>query len=414
MSIQVTTLKNGLRVVTDTIPHVETASLGIWVKAGTRNETQDINGVAHFLEHMAFKGTERHTAKDIAEKIEAVGGYLNAYTSREITAYYARVLKKDTALALDILMDILHHSTFVEEELDKEREVIIQEIGQSQDTPDDVIFDYFQELGYPDQPMGWTTLGPASTIKTMKREALIRFMREHYDPRHMVVAAAGNVDHETILKQVEDLFHLPHVPNLEIPLKGTYKGGRLIQKKDLEQLHILYGFEGVSFKTDLFYTASLYSVIMGGGMASRLFQEIREKRGLVYTIYAFSSPYQDTGLFGFYAGTSKEEGKHLMNVLGVELEKSTHTLTAPELERAKNQIKSSILMGLESTSGRSRQAAQHLLMDDRIIPMEEIMTKIDAVTLSHVHGFAEQLLKGPSIFTALGPTDVLKDFHLHE
>lgn len=411
MSIQVTTLENGLRVVTDTIPHVETASLGIWVKAGTRNETKEINGVAHFLEHMAFKGTERHSAQEIAEKIEAVGGYLNAYTSREITAYYARVLKKDTALALDILMDILHHSTFVEEELNKEREVIIQEIGQSQDTPDDVIFDYFQELGYPDQPMGWSTLGPASTIKTMRREALIQFMGDHYDPRHMVVAAAGNVSHDEILKQVKDLFHLPHVKKTIEPLKGTYQGGRLIQKKELEQLHIVYGFEGVSFATDHFYTASLYSVIMGGGMASRLFQEIREKRGLVYTIYAFSSPYQDTGLFGFYAGTSKEEGLHLMEVLGEELHKSTHSLTVPELERAKNQIKSSLLMGLESTSGRSRQAAQHLLMHDRIIPSKEIMKKIDAVSLEHVHQFAEKLLSGPSIFTALGPTDVLDNFH---
>ena len=404
MSIETTTLSNGLRIVTDTISHVETVSLGIWVKAGTRNETLHTNGVAHFLEHMAFKGTKKRSAQEIAESIENVGGYLNAYTSREITAYYARVLKGDTPLAVDILMDILQHSTFAEEEMEKEREVIIQEIGQSNDTPDDIIFDYFQETAFPDQSMGWPILGPIKNIKNMSRETLIDFMKQHYDPTRMVIAAAGNIKHDVFIKLVRDNLHVTFNTTPNVSPKGAYKGGSLIQKRPLEQLHVLYGFEGIPFHHADFYTASLYATVLGGGMASRLFQEVREKRGLVYTIYAFASAYQDTGLFGIYAGTSEKESAQLMDVIQDELKKSTHTLTVGELNRAKQQIKASILMSMESTSSRSKRLAQQLLTYDRIISTEEIVKKIDAMTLDQVHQFAGQLVTAPTTFTALGPT----------
>lgn len=401
MTVEITTLKNGIRVVTDTLKEVESASLGIWVKAGTRNETAANNGVAHFLEHMAFKGTEKRSAQDIAEAIENVGGYLNAYTSREVTAYYARVLKNDSNLALDVLTDILQNSLFQETEMQKEREVILQEIGQSIDTPDDIIFDYFQEMAFPDQPMGYSILGPADNIKTMPATTLKKFMDDHYHGPRMVVSASGNVSHKEICAAAEKLS-----PNhAKPPVKNTpvsYKGTKKIFHRDLEQAHILMGFEGVSSQDDQYYTASLASIILGGGMSSRLFQEIREKRGLVYSIYTFSSVYSDAGLFGLYAGTSPDDAQQLYDVTLAELDKAQHTITSEELERAKAQIKSSLLMGLESSSSRAKRNAQNLLIHNRIIGIEEIKEKINAVTPQHIEMFIKKLLQSPMTLTALG------------
>lgn len=410
MSIQVTTLENGFRIVTDHMPSVETVSLGVWVKAGTRNEHIEINGVAHFLEHMAFKGTRKRTALQIAESIEDVGGYINAYTSREITAYYARVMKQDIGLVVDLLADILQNSTFLEEEFEKEREVILQEIGQCHDTPDDVVYDYFQERAFADQPMGWPILGPADTIKNMTRQSLIDFMAAHYTPKNMVFAAAGNVDHDVLVKLVRDHFDLKVRKEDQSMLPGHYVGGDFRQHRSLEQLHLLLGFKGISFVDDSYHTAALYATIMGGGMSSRLFQEIREKRGLVYSIYAFSSAYSDCGVFGVYAGTSEKDSGNLVSVVRDELLKAPDTLLAQEIIRAKNQTRAGIAMALESTTARSKRLAKNLLDHDRIISVDESLEKINKVEQGHLAEFAAQLTSTSLTVAAIGPTKKLPEY----
>jgi hypothetical protein len=409
MSIRLTTLSNGFRIITDSIPTVETASVGVWIGAGSRNETVYNNGVAHFLEHMAFKGTTTRSAYEIARAIEDVGGYLNAYTSREITAYYARVLKQDVGLAIDILGDILQNSTFAEEELLKERDVILQEISQSKDTPDDVIFDYFQETAYPNQPLGRTILGPEKNVSCMTRNTLMEFMQTHYNPSQMVFAAAGNISHEEIVEKVQGHFHLKknNTPSLQEP--ALYQGGTFQETRELEQLHLILGVQGISTHHKDFYTATIYSTLLGGGMSSRLFQEVREKRGLAYSIYSFSSSYRDSGVFGVYAGTSKKEGPQVIQVVKDELHKSTHTLSEEEVNRAKSQLKAGLLMGMESTSHRAKTLAQQLLTFGKTITPEEIVQKIEAPSLEEIQDFAKNILESTFTFAAVGPVKVLEN-----
>jgi predicted Zn-dependent peptidase len=403
MSARITTLDNGLRVVTDAMPWVDTVSLGVWVDVGTRHEPAEINGVAHLLEHMAFKGTERRSARAIAEEIENVGGHLNAYTSREQTAFYAKVLKEDAALGVDILADILQHSTFDADELERERTVIIQEIGQALDTPDDVIFDLFQERAYPDQAMGRPVLGVAEIIKSIEREAVAGYMRRHYAADRMVLSAAGAVDHDRLVDLAARSFtSLPDYRGAPAE-PARYEGGDLREDKDLEQVHLVLGFPGVSYTDPDYYAASTLSTMLGGGMSSRLFQEIREKRGLVYTVYSFASSFADGGIFGVYAGTGEDEVAELMPVLCDEIVKAADTLTEDEVARARAQLKASILMGLESTSARSEHVASQLLIYGRPIETPELVRKIDEVDLGAVRRLARRLFAGAPTFTALGP-----------
>ena len=410
MSARVTTLDNGLRVVTEDMPWVETVSLGVWVDVGTRNEPAEINGVAHLLEHMAFKGTERRSARAIAEEIENVGGHLNAYTSREQTAFYAKVLKEDVPLGVDLLADILQHSTFDPDELERERTVIIQEIGQALDTPDDVIFDRFQERAYPDQAMGRPVLGEAEIIKTIGREAVAGYMNQHYAADRMVLSAAGALDHDRLVDLAQRSFTaLPAYRGTPVE-QARYQGGDLREDKDLEQVHLVLGFPGVSYADDDYYTASTLSTILGGGMSSRLFQEIREKRGLVYTVYSFASSYSDGGVFGVYAGTGEDEVEELMPVLCDEIVKAADSMTEDEVARARAQLKASILMGLESTSARCEHVASQLLIYGRPIGTPELVRKIDEVDLGAVQRLARRIFSGAPTFTALGPIAKVKDF----
>ena len=410
MSARVTTLANGLRVVSEEMPWVETVSLGVWVDVGTRNEPAEINGVAHLLEHMAFKGTERRSARLIAEEIENVGGHLNAYTSREQTAFYAKVLKEDVPLGVDILSDILQHSTFDPAELERERTVIIQEIGQAADTPDDVIFDRFQEQAYPDQAMGRPVLGEAEIIKTIGRDAVAGYMNQHYAADRMVLSAAGALDHDRLVDLAQR--HFTDLPAYRgAPVEAArYQGGDQREDKDLEQVHLVLGFPGVSYADDDYYTASTLSTILGGGMSSRLFQEIREKRGLVYTVYSFASSYADGGIFGVYAGTGEDEVEELMPVLCDEIVKSADTLTEEEVARARAQLKASILMGLESTSARCEHVASQLLIYGRPIEARELVRKIDEVDLGAVQRLAKRIFAGAPTFTALGPIAKVEGF----
>jgi predicted Zn-dependent peptidase len=402
-AVRVTRLPSGLTVVSETMPRVETVSVGAYVGAGTRHEAPEVNGVSHFLEHMAFKGTARRDAAAISREIENVGGHLNAYTAREQTAFYAKVLKEDTALAVDIIGDILTHSVFAPEEIERERGVILQEIGQANDTPDDIVFDHFQETAYPAQAMGRPVLGTEGTIKAMTRDALTGYMRTHYGPGQMVVAAAGAVEHEALLALVREHF-------ADLPATGEaaaepsrYAGGEFREDRDLDQVHIVLGFPSVKHGDPMHYPVQLLSTLLGGGMSSRLFQEIREKRGLVYSIYSFASPFRDHGLFQIYAGTGEKEAAELMPVTIEALRAVQRDVTEEELARAKAQLRASLLMSLESTGSRCEQLARQLQVHGRVIPVEETKAKIAAVTVEQVQQAAAMIFRARPTLAAMGP-----------
>jgi predicted Zn-dependent peptidase len=410
MRARVSRLANGLRVATDVIQTVDTVSLGLWVDVGTRHEAAAINGAAHFLEHMAFKGTERRSARAIAEEIEAVGGHLNAYTSRESTAYYAKVLKEDLPLALDILADILQNSTFDPEELERERAVILQEIGQANDTPDDIIFDHFQECAYPEQAMGRPVLGRPEIIRELRRDAVVAYLRDHYGARRMVLAAAGNLEHEQLVDLADTLLSELPAERAVSTEPARYAGGDRREDRDLEQLHLVLGFPGVTLGDPDYYAASVLSTAFGGGMSSRLFQEIREKRGLVYAIHSFVHGYRDGGLFGIYAGTGEDEAAELAPALCEEAMKLQDGLTAIELSRAKAQMKAGLLMSLESTSARCEQLAQHLLIYGTPFDPPEVVRRIEAVDDAAIRRVVARWRSAPPTVTALGPLSRLEEY----
>jgi predicted Zn-dependent peptidase len=403
VTVRKTTLENGLRVVTHTMDAVETVSVGVFVDAGTRNEPVEINGVAHLLEHMAFKGTKRRSALEIVAEIEEVGGHLNAYTTREHTAYYAKVLKDDAPLAVDILADILQHSVFDEEELARERSVVLQEIGQAHDTPDDVVFDHFQETAFPDQPLGRPVLGDAVRVRAMTRESVMGYMDQAYGAGSMVLAAAGMIEHEHLVALARHLFR--DLPDRQ-PLgdeTAAYAGGAHLQDRDLEQVHLTVGFPGVGMHDPDIYASTVMSTLFGGGMSSRLFQEIRERRGLVYSIHSFTSSYSDCGLFGIYAGTGEQEIEELMPVLADEIQRLTDSLDEDEVRRARNQLKAATLMSLESTSARAEQLGEQMLIFGRPLPIQAIVEKIDAVDVDTVRRVAARVFAGQPSLAAIGP-----------
>jgi len=403
MTVAVTRLPNGITVATDSMESVESVSLGAWVDVGTRHEAPEVNGVAHLLEHMAFKGTERRSAYDIAAEIEAVGGHLNAYTSRENTAYYAKVLAEDMALALDIVSDILRRPTFDEEELRRERTVVLQEIGQAADTPDDCIFDYFQAAAFPDQALGRPVLGTGEIVRRLDRATLKSYMGRHYGGETMVLAAAGKVEHERFLDMVGTAFEgYPAVSKAQSE-PALYGGGEYRETRDLEQVHLLLGFDSVGYLEPDYYTAMVYSTLLGGGMSSRLFQEVREKRGLVYSIYSFASSYRDGGLFGIYAGTGEGEVEELLPVVCDELGKTAVAIDEDEIQRARAQIKSGILMSLESSGARCEQTAQQILVYGRPLTVPEVVEKIEAVDAAALCRFAARLLESAPTLASLGP-----------
>ena len=403
MTIQVTRLANGLTVATDAMPGVESVSLGLFVGVGTRHETQEINGVAHLLEHMAFKGTARRSARDIAEEIEAVGGHLNAWTGRETTAYYARVLAADVPLALDILADILQHSSFDPEELARERQVVLQEIGLAEDTPDDIVFDLFQETAYPDQPLGWPVLGRAATVGELGRDALTGYLAGEYGADRMVLSAAGRVDHAALLALAEASLGGLKPLGEPHPVAASYLGGEHRAERELEQVHLVLGFPGVSAHDPDFYAANVLSTLVGGGMSSRLFQEVREKRGLVYSIYSFLSHFQDGGLFAIYAGTGESEAAELLPIVADELGQVTARVNADEIQRARAQARAGILMARESTSARAEALANQILTYGRPLSTQEILAEIDQVDEQRVQLVAARLFGGTPTLTALGP-----------
>jgi len=410
MTVTVTKLDNGLRVATDAMDSVETVSLGAWIGVGTRHERPEANGVAHFLEHMVFKGTRRRSARDIAEQIEAVGGHINAYTGRENTAFYAKVLAEDSALALDILSDILQHSVFDQGELARERAVILQEIGQAADTPDDIVFDHFQETAYPSQAIGRPVLGRSETVSALDRRSLMDYLARHYGPDDMVVAAAGRIDHAWFCEAVSNAFDaLPSGGGPEAE-PAVYRGGDRRETRDLEQVHLILGLEGVGYHDPDYYGSLVLSTLLGGGMSSRLFQEVREERGLAYAIYSFVSAYHDGGLFGVYAGTGEADVSELLSVVVDNFAKLPGDITEEELDRARAQLRASVLMSRENSLSRCEQLAQHLLVYGRPVPLEETVQKIEAVDIAGLGRVVGRMHRTQPSLAVIGPTAGVDSF----
>ena len=393
MSTQTTRLANGLRVVSHHMAHLETVSLGVWVAAGARHEQASEHGISHLLEHMAFKGTERRSATDIAEEIEAVGGELNAATSLETTAYFARILKGDVAIALDILADILQIPRYAEDELEREREVILQEIAATRDSPDEIAYELLQDAAFPNQAIGRPILGTTQSVTRFRATDLRAFLAANYGASRMVLSAAGSVDHDELVRHAEAQFG-----RLNGGLGGRfeparYVGGTRTSAKPFEQSHLVMAFAGPSYRARDFYTAQVFSGLFGGGMSSRLFQEVRERRGLCYAIYSSCWALADSGLFGIHAATGPEMMSKLIEVVGDELVGAAAEKPADaELARAKAQLKAGLLMGLESSSARAEQMARQLLLFDRLMEPPELIERIDAVTADAVRELAANLV----------------------
>jgi predicted Zn-dependent peptidase len=404
MSVEVTCLPSGLVVVSDAMPHLQTASLGVWIGAGSRDERADEHGISHLLEHMAFKGTSRRTARQIAEEIEAVGGDLNAATSVETTAYYARVLRADVPLALDVLSDILTDPALDPEELRREQNVIVQEIGAAEDTPDDLIWDRLQEVAFAEQAIGRSILGTPATVRSFDRARILSYLRRNYRGPDMVVAGAGAVEHQALVEEVERAFTSFTAPAAPAPEPARFIGGSRIEARELEQVHIAMAMHGLPQRDPGLYSLQAFTNVLGGGMSSRLFQEVREQRGLCYSIYTFHSPYADSGVFGLYAGTDAADVSELMHVVIDEINAAAETISEAEIGRAKAQMKAGLLMALESSSARAEQLARQIINWGRPIPLEEIVAKIDAVSMESTRAAGRALIaRGRPAVAALGP-----------
>jgi predicted Zn-dependent peptidase len=399
---QLTTLPNGLRVASEFLPGVESVAVTVSVGAGARYEDENDNGISHLLEHMAFKGTQTRSARDIAEAFDAIGGHLNAYTSMELTVYYAKVLKGDVRIAMDILGDILQHSVFTEEELTREKDVVVQEIAMHYDTPDDLIVDFFDETAFPHQPLGRSILSSEERVNAHTRDDLIRYMHTHYTPPRMVVSAAGNIRHDDFVAMAQEYFDMPKRDAGPACERAHYKGGDVRMKRDLEQLHLILGLPTVSMHHADYYALQLYAGILGGGMSSRLFQEVREKRGLAYSVYAMGSSYEDCGVLSVTAAASPEKAHELSGVLCEQLAGMAEHISDTELHRARNQQKAELLMAREAPQTVASWIGRHLLMFGEYRPASELTAKIEAVTKDDVLRLAASITQGKLTVAALG------------
>ena len=411
MGVEVSRLSNGLTVATETLPSIESVAMGVWVKSGARNERDDEHGMAHLLEHMAFKGTNKRSAFQIASEIENVGGEINAATSVETTSFYARVLADDVPLGLDLLADILTESKFDPEELEREQNVILQEIGAAHDTPDDVVFDHFTETAFRHQTLGRSILGTPETVKSFTSRQLHAFMERQYGADRMVVVAAGDVKHDVFVRDVERrLGSFRSRADGVIPQYAHYVGGDYREQRDLMDAQIVLGFEGRPYHVRDFYASQVLSMILGGGMSSRLFQEVREKRGLCYSVYAFHWGFSDTGIFGIHAATGESDLAELVPVIIEELKKSGERIEMSELDRARAQYRAGMIMSAESAASRASQIARQLLLFGRPIPKEELMDRLSALTVERLTDLSTRLFSTRPTITGVGPVGSLAAF----
>jgi predicted Zn-dependent peptidase len=405
-AVRITTLPSGLRIVSERMNHASTVSLGVWISAGSRDEAPDQHGLAHLLEHMAFKGTARRSARQIAEEIEAVGGDINAATSIEYTCYTARTLEEDLPLAVDILADILMNSSFADDELAREKGVILQEIAAVEDTPDDLVYDMFMARVFAEQPLGRPILGTPETVSAFDATAIRAYLAAHYTASRMVVSAAGAVDHDTLVDLVSAAFaDLPGASRddrVAAP-PAHYTGGETRRVARTDQSHLVIGFRGQSFTGAAHYPLQVLATVMGGGLSSRLFQEVREMRGLAYAIDAFHWAFTDTGVFAIGAGTSPKDIPELVRVCMNCLRDAGQTITETEVARARAQMKVGLLGALEVPGGRVEQLARQMLTFGRVIPRSEIAARIDGVTAEAVRAEAIALLASPPTLAMVGP-----------
>ncbi|MCE3231817.1 MAG: processing peptidase [Rickettsiaceae bacterium] len=408
---EITTLDNGLRIISQEMQETEAVTVEIWAGVGSRYEKPEQNGISHFLEHMAFKGTKTRTAKQIAEDFDNIGGHLNAHTSRENTVYYAKVLKDDFNEAGGLLSDILQNSIFDQKELELERNVVLQEIAMTKDAPDDIIFDYYQEAAFTNHPLGRPILGPEAIVSNFSQNDLNSYIGEHYTASNMILAVAGNIKHSNVVKFAEKELSGLRKGKRSHKEAASYTGGEHREERDLEQVHLTMGFKGISYLEEEIYTLQLLSLILGGGMSSRLFQEIRENRGLAYSISSFQSSYADTGMFSIYSATSPDKVNELINATCDELKRATHSITEQELKKAKSQSKASLLMGQESSSSRADTLGRRLMCYDRYITNEEILEKINAVTLKDVSQLLVRLVSESKLtLAAIGDLKQLESY----
>jgi predicted Zn-dependent peptidase len=405
--IDITTLSNGLMVATERMPEIATATLGVWVGTGSRHEEPHEHGLSHLIEHMAFKGTARRSARQIAEDIENVGGDINAATSVEYTSYTARVLGENVDVALDVLGDILIHSAFDAGELAREKGVILQEYAAVEDTPDDLIYDAFMETAFAGQAVGRPILGTPETIKSFDEATIRAFLAREYTPGKMVLAAAGDVEHARIVDLAERLFGAMPTVSARQPEAGRYTGGERRISRKLEQANIVLGLPGLSFKDPNYYAAHLFAHMLGGGLTSRLWHEVRETRGLAYSIDSFHWPFSDCGLFGIGAGTAGSDVRELMDVMLACMVQATQDISEIELIRAKAQMKVALLTALETPGGRMERVARQLLSWGRVVDSEEIVRKVDALEVEHVREAGGSLLQGAPTLAAIGPIKAL-------
>jgi len=403
--MQSTRLANGIRVLSERLPDLTSITVGIWVENGSRYEQPHQAGISHFLEHLFFKGTERRTAAQIAEEIDAVGGVLNAFTGKEYTCYYAKVLHEQLPLALDLLADIFTQSRFASEEIDRERSVIIQEISQVEDTPDDYVHELFNLAFWPGHPLSRPIAGTAQTVQGLTREDFLRFLDARYRPDRVLIAAAGNLVHEDLVAVVEGKFNaLSGTAPLVDGGPPEAHAGVSVHEKPLEQVHLCLGTPGIAQGDAERYPAHLLNLALGGGMSSRLFQEIRERRGKAYTVYSFLSSYLDAGYFGVYVGTSAEWVREVVEVIRAELARAARDgLSVAELARVKQQMKGSMLLGLETSDSRMSRIAKNEIYFGRNVPIEEVAARIDAVRNDEVVSVAQRLFRaGGLALTVLG------------
>lgn len=403
---QKTVLPNGVRVITEEIDYVRSVSIGLWVGAGSRDEREGNEGISHFIEHMLFKGTKNRTAKELAESLESVGGQLNAFTTKEFTCFYAKVLDENLDLSIDVLSDMFFNSLFDAKEIEKEKKVVIEEIKMYEDSPDELIHDLFSEYVWNDHPLGKPILGTEESIRGLSREKILDYLSHHYAPDNLVVAVAGKINHEDVLKKLTPIFGEFKRGGKRV-LEGTPKE-QAIQRyntKDTEQMHLIIGVPGLGQDDEDIYPMHIFNNILGGGLSSRLFQEIREQRGLAYSVYSYHSTYVDTGMFAIYAGTTPSNTQEVVECILAELqEMRSKGITADELAKTKAQIKGSFYLGLESASSRMSRLGKTELCYDRVISPEEMVEKLEKVTLEDVKRVMNRLwVKDKLSLVMLGP-----------
>ena len=413
-----TTLPGGLRVITEQVPGVRSVAFGVWVNVGSRDETGTQMGSAHYLEHLLFKGTHRRSAMDISSSIDAVGGDLNAFTTKEYTCYYARVLDTDLPLAIDVVCDVVTDALIRTEDVEQERGVILEEIAMHEDDPTDVVHDDFASVLFGDTPLGRPVLGTTDTITGITRTSINGFYRRRYRPETMVVAAAGSLDHDTVVRQVRAAYEHVLDPGAEVrPARRvrrprSHDAGVKVTKRPTEQAHLVLGVPGITRSDDRRYALSVLSTALGGGMSSRLFQEVREKRGLAYSVYSYAQGYSDDGLFGVYVGCLPAKVDTVLDVCLSQLQElADHGLSADEIERGKGQVRGATVLGQEDTGARMTRIAKSELHDDPLLSLDRLLSRVDAVTADDIRSIARELLTAPSTLAVIGPFDETTTFN---